>query len=148
MSSPPPQPCRVASPEGELSQKRSQFTYRNLGQMASYIPSCPLRVIAHIDLDCFYAQAEMVRLGVPEDQPLAVQQWWACSFSSPSLACLPAFYRISGGELTTDDAKARAYCRELSCSCFWDWSDVLCNRGKEIVSQHHQPACCDLAGRG
>ncbi|KAH6630057.1 hypothetical protein B0J18DRAFT_88739 [Chaetomium sp. MPI-SDFR-AT-0129] len=74
-TSPPPQPSRAASPEGGLSRKRSQFTYRNLGQMASYIPSCPLRVIAHIDLDCFYAQAEMVRLGVPEDQPLAVQQW-------------------------------------------------------------------------
>lgn len=43
--------------------------------MASYSTSCPLRVVTHIDLDCFYAQAEMVRLGVPEDQPLAVQQW-------------------------------------------------------------------------
>jgi DNA polymerase eta len=60
--------------------KRSQFTYRNLSQMASYNTSCPLRVVAHIDLDCFYAQAEMVRLGVPEDQPLAVQQWWVCCF--------------------------------------------------------------------
>ena len=37
--------------------------------------TCPLRVIAHIDLDAFYAQCEMVRLGVAEDQPLAVQQW-------------------------------------------------------------------------
>jgi DNA polymerase eta len=45
--------------------------------MASYSTSCPLRVVTHIDLDCFYAQAEMVRLGVPEDQPLAVQQWCA-----------------------------------------------------------------------
>jgi nucleotidyltransferase/DNA polymerase involved in DNA repair len=34
-------------------------------------------VIAHIDLDAFYAQCEMVRLGVPEDKPLAVQQWYA-----------------------------------------------------------------------
>ena len=32
-------------------------------------------MIAHIDLDAFYAQCEMVRLGVAEDQPLAVQQW-------------------------------------------------------------------------
>lgn len=32
-------------------------------------------MIAHIDLDAFYAQCEMVRLGVPDDQPLAVQQW-------------------------------------------------------------------------
>jgi DNA polymerase eta len=34
-----------------------------------------LRTIAHVDLDAFYAQCEMVRLGVAEDQPLAVQQW-------------------------------------------------------------------------
>ncbi|KAK3311478.1 uncharacterized protein B0T15DRAFT_77078 [Chaetomium strumarium] len=74
MSSPQhsfPDPDRA----GALEQRRSQFTYRNLSQMASYNTSCPLRVITHIDLDCFYAQAEMVRLGVPEDQPLAVQQW-------------------------------------------------------------------------
>lgn len=43
--------------------------------MASYNTSCPLRVVAHLDLDCFYAQVEMVRLGIPEDKPLAVQQW-------------------------------------------------------------------------
>ncbi|KAJ6785072.1 hypothetical protein PWT90_08526 [Aphanocladium album] len=54
---------------------RSQFTHRHLSQMASYVPSSPLRVIAHVDLDAFYAQCEMVRLGLPDDQPLAVQQW-------------------------------------------------------------------------
>lgn len=43
--------------------------------MATYSTSTPLRVIAHIDLDAFYSQCEMVRLGVDEDQPLAVQQW-------------------------------------------------------------------------
>jgi DNA polymerase eta len=32
-------------------------------------------VIALIDYDAFYAQCEMVRLGVDETQPLAVQQW-------------------------------------------------------------------------
>lgn len=35
----------------------------------------PLRVIAHIDLDAFYAQCEMVRLGTPRETPLAVRQW-------------------------------------------------------------------------
>ncbi|KAM3506417.1 hypothetical protein MY11210_007567 [Beauveria gryllotalpidicola] len=54
---------------------RSQFTYRHLSQMASYVVTSPLRVIAHVDLDAFYAQCEMVRLGLPDDQPLAVQQW-------------------------------------------------------------------------
>lgn len=32
-------------------------------------------IIVHCDLDCFYAQVEQVRLGVPSSQPLAVQQW-------------------------------------------------------------------------
>ncbi|SPO03768.1 related to DNA polymerase eta [Cephalotrichum gorgonifer] len=53
----------------------SSFTGRHLSQMASYAPTTPLRVVAHIDLDAFYAQCEMVRLGVGEDVPLAVQQW-------------------------------------------------------------------------
>ncbi|TYZ67632.1 hypothetical protein PybrP1_011409, partial [[Pythium] brassicae (nom. inval.)] len=33
------------------------------------------RVIVHLDLDCFYAQVEQRRLGIPADQPVAVQQW-------------------------------------------------------------------------
>ncbi|KAL7938397.1 DNA/RNA polymerase [Trichoderma chlorosporum] len=55
--------------------RRSRFTYRQLAQLATYSTATPLRVVAHIDLDAFYAQCEMVRLGVPEDKPLAVQQW-------------------------------------------------------------------------
>ncbi|KAK4674463.1 DNA-directed DNA polymerase eta rad30 [Podospora pseudopauciseta] len=66
---------RDSSPAGAPGRKRSQFTYRHFNQMASYNTSCPLRVVAHLDLDCFYAQVEMVRLGIPEDKPLAVQQW-------------------------------------------------------------------------
>lgn len=34
-----------------------------------------VRVILHIDLDCFYCQVEHRRLGIPRDIPLAVQQW-------------------------------------------------------------------------
>ncbi|KAI5476618.1 DNA polymerase eta subunit [Pseudohyphozyma bogoriensis] len=37
----------------------------------------PLRTIALIDLDAAYASMEMVRLGLKEDQPLAVHQWGA-----------------------------------------------------------------------
>ncbi|KAI7879386.1 DNA/RNA polymerase [Lichtheimia hyalospora FSU 10163] len=33
------------------------------------------RCIVHIDLDCFYCQVEMARLGVPREQPAAVRQW-------------------------------------------------------------------------
>ncbi|KAK0633716.1 impB/mucB/samB family protein [Immersiella caudata] len=71
----PPRFFRDSSPAGAPGRKRSQFTYRHFAQMASYSTTCPLRVIAHIDLDAFYAQCEMVRLGIPEDKPLAVQQW-------------------------------------------------------------------------
>ncbi|KAL8666064.1 MAG: hypothetical protein Q9202_001801 [Teloschistes flavicans] len=55
--------------------KKSKFTYKHLSQLALASTACPLRVIAHVDLDAFYAQCEGVRLGIAEDQPLAVQQW-------------------------------------------------------------------------
>ncbi|OAE30486.1 hypothetical protein AXG93_3902s1030 [Marchantia polymorpha subsp. ruderalis] len=32
-------------------------------------------VVLHVDLDCFYAAVEHVRLGIPREVPLAVQQW-------------------------------------------------------------------------
>ncbi|KAI0130558.1 impB/mucB/samB family protein [Xylariales sp. AK1849] len=66
---------RDSSPAYGAERRKSQFTYRQLGLLATYSTSSPLRVIAHIDLDAFYAQCEMIRLGTPEDQPLAVQQW-------------------------------------------------------------------------
>lgn len=61
---------------GGARRKMSRFTYKHLAQLALSSVTCPLRVIAHADLDAFYAQCEMVRLGVGEDQPLAVQQWY------------------------------------------------------------------------
>ncbi|KAI5867659.1 sister chromatid cohesion protein Eso1 [Durotheca rogersii] len=70
----PSPPFQMSSPL-HGTERRSQFTYRQLNLLASYSTSSPLRVVAHIDLDAFYAQCEMVRLGVAEDQPLAVQQW-------------------------------------------------------------------------
>ncbi len=71
------QPFQASSPlsAGEPRRKKSKFTYRQLSQLAVSATNCPLRVIAHVDLDAFYAQCEMIRLGVNEDQPLAVQQW-------------------------------------------------------------------------
>ena len=68
------QPFLLSSPFSQ-SRRKSKFTYKHLSQLAASSTACPLRVIAHIDLDAFYAQCEMVRLGVPEDQPLAVQVW-------------------------------------------------------------------------
>src|ERR1700712_935419 len=55
--------------------RKSKFTFKHFNQLATFSTTTPLRTIAHLDLDAFYAQCEMVRLGVPEDQPLAVQQW-------------------------------------------------------------------------
>ncbi|MCJ1474058.1 DNA-directed DNA polymerase eta rad30 [Lambiella insularis] len=74
-SSQPFLPSSPISFVGGSGRRKSRFTYKHLSQLSLSSTSCPLRVIAHIDLDAFYAQCEMVRLNVPEDQPLAVQQW-------------------------------------------------------------------------
>lgn len=73
MSSPTASPPAFLSPL--LSSGTSHFNYRHLNLLQSHSSRNPLRVVAHIDLDAFYAQCEMVRLGIPRDQPLAVQQW-------------------------------------------------------------------------
>jgi DNA polymerase eta len=70
------QSFQASSPLHAGGRRKSRFTYRHLAQLATSSTNCPLRVIAHVDLDAFYAQCEMVRLGVAEDQPLAVQQWY------------------------------------------------------------------------
>ena len=54
-------------------RRKSKYTFKHLAQLGLSSTACPLRVIAHIDLDAFYAQCEGVRLEIPEDQPLAVQ---------------------------------------------------------------------------
>ncbi|KAI9743811.1 MAG: DNA-directed DNA polymerase eta rad30 [Claussenomyces sp. TS43310] len=71
------QPFQASSPipAEQTRRSKSRFTYKHVAQLALSSTACPLRVIAHIDLDAFYAQCEMVRLGIAEDQPLAVQQW-------------------------------------------------------------------------
>lgn len=50
------------------------------------------RVILHIDLDCFYAQVEQKRLGIPRDVPCAVQQWngEAAAAAKQYMVCNPA----------------------------------------------------------
>jgi DNA polymerase eta len=71
-------PDFASSPFSITSPRRipkSRFTYKQLHQLKSYSPQTPLRVIAHVDLDAFYAQCETVRLGIDPSLPLAVQQW-------------------------------------------------------------------------
>lgn len=65
-------PCPPISPAAGRRRK-SRFTHKHLAQLGNSSTTCPLRVIAHLDLDAFYAQCEGVRLGIAEDQPLAVQ---------------------------------------------------------------------------
>ncbi|KAH9861408.1 hypothetical protein J1614_011154 [Plenodomus biglobosus] len=76
MSSPAP---GFASSQFSITSPRripkSKFTYKQLHQLKVFSPTTPLRVIAHVDLDAFYAQCETVRLGIDPNKPLAVQQW-------------------------------------------------------------------------
>ncbi|RMZ80504.1 hypothetical protein DV737_g2949, partial [Chaetothyriales sp. CBS 132003] len=68
-------PCQFVASSPLRSRRKSQFTYKHLSLLAQSSTSCPLRCIALIDYDAFYAQCESVRLGLADDQPLAVQQW-------------------------------------------------------------------------
>jgi len=44
-------------------------------RIISHLRSHGSRTVLHVDLDAFYAQVEMVRCGIPAEQPLCVQQW-------------------------------------------------------------------------
>ncbi|KAF9736828.1 hypothetical protein PMIN06_012824 [Paraphaeosphaeria minitans] len=74
-----PAPAFASSPSLSITSPRripkSRFTFKQLQQLKSYSTQTPLRAIAHIDLDAFYAQCETVRLGLDPSKPLAVQQW-------------------------------------------------------------------------
>ncbi|KAE8146461.1 hypothetical protein BDV25DRAFT_162364 [Aspergillus avenaceus] len=67
----------VASPSSPTStlKNHSRYTYRHLQLLRQASTASPLRVIAHVDLDAFYAQCEMVRLQKSREVPLAVRQW-------------------------------------------------------------------------
>ncbi|SMR49783.1 unnamed protein product [Zymoseptoria tritici ST99CH_3D1] len=67
----------LPSPVKSITRDQSEFTYRDLRLMGQSATNSPLRVIALIDFDAFYAQCETVRLELPADKPLAVQQWRA-----------------------------------------------------------------------
>ncbi|KAH6688902.1 impB/mucB/samB family protein [Plectosphaerella plurivora] len=107
---------RESSPIHGYETRKSRFTYRQLSLLASYSTTTPLRVIAHIDLDAFYAQCEMVRLGIPKDQPLAVQQWQgliAVNYAARAAGI--------GRHCTLDDA--RKLCPELIAQHVATWRE-------------------------
>ncbi|RAL12704.1 DNA-directed DNA polymerase eta [Aspergillus homomorphus CBS 101889] len=100
-----------SSPEPTFSSSdplrpESQFTYRQLQLLRHGSTATPLRVIAHIDLDAFYAQCEMVRLGKPRDVPLAVQQW-------DSLIAINYPARASGITRMISAGEAKKLCPEI-----------------------------------
>ena len=97
------QPFLASSPISPTvgRRRKSRFTYKHLAQLALSSTTCPLRVIAHIDLDAFYAQCEGVRLGIPEEQPLAVQVGYLL-YTRPE----------AGVDIGT--AMARPHCDQLS----------------------------------
>ncbi|KAF2747239.1 DNA/RNA polymerase [Sporormia fimetaria CBS 119925] len=76
-------------PASSFQSSKSRFTYKQLGQLKTYSTSTPLRTIAHVDLDAFYAQCESVRLGIDgTTKPLAVQQWRGLiAINYPARAC-------------------------------------------------------------
>ncbi|KAF3760018.1 putative Rad30, DNA polymerase eta, partial [Cryphonectria parasitica EP155] len=115
MSSPPPS-FRQSSPAGAPGRQRSKFTYRNFAHLASYSTSCPLRVVAHIDLDAFYAQCEMRRLDLPDDQPLAVQQW-------QGLIAVNYPARDKGVGRFHDIGEAKKLCENLICQHVATWRE-------------------------
>lgn len=100
------QPFLASSPISAGRRRKSRFTYKHLAQLALSSTTCPLRVIAHIDLDAFYAQCEGVRLGIPEEQPLAVQV----------RNLLHTTLEVSAD---TGTAMARPDCDQLSGQEFW-----------------------------
>lgn len=115
---------------------RSKYTYKQLSTLAHGAPTCPLRIIAHIDLDAFYAQCETVRLGLEPTRPLAVQQW-------QGLIAINYPARAYGLNRHVTVAEAKEKCPELICQhvATWKEGDVKWSYGdgdeafKEIASR-------------
>ncbi|MBW0506013.1 hypothetical protein O181_045728 [Austropuccinia psidii MF-1] len=82
-------------------------TYRQL-HSATIPPQHPLRVIAHCDIDAAYAQFEQVRLKIPPDKPLAVQQW-------RGLIAVNYPARAFGIQRHLDCDEAKKKCPDLIC---------------------------------
>lgn len=97
-------------------RRRSKFTYKHLSTLAHSAVNCPLRVIAHIDLDAFYAQCETVRLGVDPSIPLAVQQW-------QGLIAINYPARAFGLSRHVPITEAKEKCPEIICQHVATWQE-------------------------
>ncbi|KAK0930959.1 DNA-directed DNA polymerase eta rad30 [Friedmanniomyces endolithicus] len=98
------------------TRRKSRFTYKNLSTLAHSSPTCPLRVIAHIDLDAFYAQCETVRLGINPAKLLAVQQW-------QGLIAINYPARAFGLTRHVTITEAKEKCPEIICQHVATWKE-------------------------
>lgn len=115
-------------------RRKSRFTYKHLAQLALSSTTCPLRVIAHIDLDAFYAQCEGVRLGIPEEQPLAVQ-------------VDHLLYTIPKAGADTGTAMAGSHCDQLSGQEVWSQPAHYYHRSEKALPGSDNATCGYLEGR-
>ncbi|WPH05039.1 n-acetyltransferase eso1 [Acrodontium crateriforme] len=99
-----------------INRRRSNFTWKNLSTLAHSATNCPLRVIAHIDLDAFYAQCETVRLGIDPSKPLAVQQW-------QGLIAINYPARAFGLSRHVAISEAKEKCPEIICQHVATWKE-------------------------
>ncbi|KAK4623983.1 N-acetyltransferase eso1 [Fulvia fulva] len=97
-------------------KRRSKYTYKHLSTFAHSATNCPLRVIAHVDLDAFYAQCEMVRLDISPDQPLAVQQW-------QGLIAINYPARAYGLDRHVTITEAKEKCPDIICQHVATWKE-------------------------
>jgi DNA polymerase eta len=109
------QPFHTSSPI-RTEGKKSRFTFKQLTLLSQSSTTCSLRCIAHIDLDAFYAQCEVVRLGIPEDQPLAVQQW-------QGLIAVNYPARVFGVNRHAVISEAKKLCPQLICQHVATWRE-------------------------
>lgn len=96
------------------------------------------RVICMIDMDCFYAQVEQVRLKFPPSKPLAVQQWGG-------LIAVNYAARPFGIKRSTTAQEAKKLCPEIHLQ------HVATFHGEETLSSYHpnphystHKACLDV----
>lgn len=106
----------VTTPSDPDGPSISRFTYADLDHLRDSSPTSTLRVVALIDFDAFYAQCETVRLGLPPEQPLGVQQWHAViAFNYPARA-----HGLKRG-MSVDEAKSK--CPDLLLQHVATWRE-------------------------
>lgn len=97
-------------------RRKSRFTFKQLHQLSLSSTTTPLRVIAHIDLDAFYAQCEQIRLDLPDSVPIAVQQW-------QGLIAINYPARKFGLTRHITASEAKKLCPELVCQHVATWKE-------------------------